>query len=129
MRYVQCIFAETENERRGCKLISMELSTVQAKDADRQMIRDLMATYTGPITVITPPPSGIKSGEWRGVNQIALPGSSLNTRDQNELLAKVGRMRELAAQGAGAVSIAKSLKLSKQGVLNLAKAHGVTLNG
>jgi hypothetical protein len=110
-------------------MVSMESSTIQAKEADRAMIRDAMATYTGPINVVTPPPGTNALAEWRGVNQIALPGSSLNTRDQNELLAKVGRMRELAAQGAGAVSIAKSLKLSKQGLLNLAKTHGVALNG
>ena len=108
-------------------MISMELSTVQAKDADRAMIRDLMAAYTGPITVITPPPASMKSGEWRGVNQIALPGSSLNTRGQYELAAKVRRLRELSEQGARAASAAKSLKMTVQGVINLAKAHGIKL--
>jgi hypothetical protein len=93
------------------------------------MIRDAMATYTGPINVVTPPPGTNALAEWRGVNQIALPGSSLQSKDQNELAAKVRRLRELAAQGAGAVSIAKSLKLSRAGIVELARVNGVALNG
>lgn len=108
-------------------MVSLELSMIQEKERDRAMIRDLMAAYTGPITVVTPPPAGMKSGEWRGVNQIALPGSSLNTRDQNELAAKVRRLRDLSEQGARAASAAKSLKMTVQGVINLAKAHGIKL--
>jgi hypothetical protein len=110
-------------------LITMESSTIQAKEADRAMIRDLMATYTGPITVVTPPPGTNALAEWRGVNQIALPGSSINSKDQNELLAKVGRMTELVSLGANNASIAKALKMRVSGVVNLAKAHGVALNG
>jgi len=56
-------------------MISLELSMIQQKEADRQMIRDLMAEYTGPITVITPQPETNALAEWRGVNQIALPVS------------------------------------------------------
>ena len=108
-------------------MISMELSTVQAKDSDRAMIRDAMATYTGPITVVTPPPASMKSGEWRGVNQIALPGSSIRSKTENELAVKVRRLRELSEQGARAASAAKSLKMTVQGVINLAKAHGIRL--
>jgi hypothetical protein len=107
----------------------MESSTIQAKESDRAMIRDAMATYTGPINVVTPPPGTNALAEWRGVNQIALPGSSLQSKDQNELAAKVRRLRELAAQGAGAVSIAKSLKLSRAGIVELARVNGVALNG
>jgi hypothetical protein len=33
-------------------MITMESSTIQAKEADRAMIRDAMATYTGPINVV-----------------------------------------------------------------------------
>jgi hypothetical protein len=110
-------------------MITMESSTIQAKESDRAMIRDAMATYTGPINVVTPPPGTNALAEWRGVNQIALPGSSLQSKDQNELAAKVRRLRELAAQGAGAVSIAKSLKLSRAGIVELARVNGVALNG
>jgi hypothetical protein len=106
----------------------MESSTIQAKEADRAMIRDLMAAYTGPITVITPPPASMKSGEWRGVNQIALSGSSIRSKTENEVLAKVGRMTELVSLGANNASIAKALKMRVAGVVNLAKAHGVALN-
>ena len=56
-------------------MISLELSMIQQKEADRQMIRDLMAEYTGPITVIAPQPETNALAEWRGVNQIALPVS------------------------------------------------------
>jgi hypothetical protein len=105
----------------------MESSTIQAKERDRAMIRDAMATYTGPINVVTPPPGTNSLAEWRGVNQIALPGSSINSKDQNELAAKVRRLRELSAQGARAAAAAKSLKMTMQGVINLAKAHGIKL--
>lgn len=108
-------------------MISLELSSIQAKDSDRAMIREAMSAYTGAINVITPPPAINTSGEWRGSNQIALPGSSLQSKDQNELAAKVRRLRELAAQGAGSVSIAKSLKLSRAGVVELARVNGVDL--
>jgi hypothetical protein len=110
-------------------MITMESSTIQAKESDRAMIRDLMATYTGPINVVTPPPGTNALAEWRGVNQIALPGSSINSKDQNELLAKVGRMTELVSLGANNAAIAKALKMREAGVVNLAKAHGVALNG
>jgi hypothetical protein len=105
-------------------MISMELSTVKAKEADRAM-----EEYDGLISVVTPPPASMKSGEWRGVNQIALAGSSINSKDQNELLAKVGRMTELVSLGANNAAIAKALKMRVAGVVNLAKAHGVALNG
>ena len=105
----------------------MESSTIQAKERDRQMIREAMATYTGPINVVTPPPGTNALAEWRSVNQIALPGSSINSKDQNELAAKVRRLRELSAQGARAAAAAKSLKMTMQGVINLAKAHGIKL--
>jgi hypothetical protein len=108
-------------------MISMELSTVKAKDSDRAMIRDLMAAYTGPINVVTPPPGTNALAEWRGVNQIALPGSSIRSKTENELAAKVRRLRELSEQGARAASAAKSLKMTVQGVINLAKAHGIRL--
>ena len=109
-------------------MITMESSTIQAKDSDRAMIRDLMASYTGLINVVTPPPGANAPGEWRGVNQIALPGSSIRSKTENEVLAKVGRMSELVSLGANNASIAKALKMRVAGVVNLAKAHGVALN-
>jgi hypothetical protein len=109
-------------------MVSMESSTIQAKEADRAMIRDAMATYTGPINVVTPPPGTNALAEWRGVNQIALPGSSIRSKTENEVLAKVGRMSELVSLGANNASIAKALKIRVAGVVNLAKAHGVALN-
>ena len=109
-------------------MISMELSTVKAKESDRAMIRDLMATYTGPVNVVTPPPGTNALAEWRGVNQIALPGSSIRSKTENEVLAKVGRMTELVSLGANNAAIAKALKMRVSGVVNLAKAHGVALN-
>ena len=33
-------------------MISLELSMIQEKERDRAMIRDAMATYTGPINVV-----------------------------------------------------------------------------
>ena len=33
-------------------MLSLELSTIQAKDADRQMLAEAMAKYTGPITIV-----------------------------------------------------------------------------
>lgn len=110
-------------------MISLELSSIQAKDAERAMIREAMASYTGQINVITPPPTGLQSGQWRGVNQIALPGSSTNSRSENDLLAKVGRMRELVSVGAKKAAIAKALKMRVSGVEELARVHGVELNG
>jgi hypothetical protein len=109
-------------------MISLELSMIQLKDADRQMIRDAMSNYTGPITVVEPQPGLNALTEWRGVTQIALPGSSIRSKDQNEVLAKVGRMAELASLGANNAAIAKALKMRVAGVVNLAKAHGVALN-
>lgn len=109
-------------------MITMESSTIQAKDADRAMIREAMSKYTGPITIVTPPPGTNALAEWRGVNQIALPGSSINSRSENDLLAKVGRMRELAGMGAKKAAIAKALKIRVSGVVELARVHGVELN-
>jgi len=54
-------------------MISLELSMIQQKEADRQMIRDLMAEYTGAITIVAPQPETDDLAEWRGVNQIAMP--------------------------------------------------------
>jgi len=56
-------------------MISLELSMIQQKEADRQMIREAMAEYTGPITVIAPQPETNALAEWRNVNQIAMPVS------------------------------------------------------
>jgi hypothetical protein len=109
-------------------MISLELSMIQQKEADRQMIREAMSNYTGAITIVTPPPGMNALAEWRGVNQIALPGSSIRSKTENELLAKVGRITELVSMGANNRAIAKSLKMSVSGVVNLAKVHGVALN-
>jgi hypothetical protein len=106
----------------------MELSTVKAKDSDRAMIREAMSNYTGAITIVTPPPGINALAEWRGVNQIALPGSSIRSKTENEVLAKVRRMTDLVSLGANNRAIARSLKMSVGGVVNLAKAHGVALN-
>ncbi len=109
-------------------MISLELSMVQLKEADRQMIREAMSNYTGPITVVEPQPGLNALTEWRGVTQIALPGSSIRSKTENEVLAKVGRMTDLVSLGANNRAIARSLKMSVAGVVNLAKAHGVALN-
>jgi hypothetical protein len=110
-------------------MITMESSTIQAKESDRAMIREAMSNYTGPINIVTPPPGTNALAEWRGVNQIALPGSSIRSKTENEVLAKVGRISELVSLGANNAAIAKALKMRVAGVVNLAKAHGVALNG
>jgi hypothetical protein len=109
-------------------MISLELSLIQLKDADRQMIRDAMSNYTGQITVVEPQPGLNALTEWRGVTQIALPGSSIHSKIENKLLAKLGRLAELASQGANNATIAKALKMSVAGVVDLARVHGLALN-
>ncbi len=109
-------------------MISLDLSMIQQKEADRQMIREAMAEYTGAITVIATQPETNALAEWRNVTQISLPGSSIRSKTENDLLAKVGRMTELVSLGANNRAIAKALKMSVAGVLNLARAHGVALN-
>jgi len=109
-------------------MISLELSMIQLKDADRAMIREAMSNYTGAITIVTPQPGTNDLAEWRGVNQIALPGSSIRGKTENSLLAKVGRMTELVSLGASNAAIARALKMRVAGVVNLANANGVDLN-
>lgn len=73
----------TDTSQRGCKMISLELSMIQLKEADRQMIREAMSSYTGAITIVTPPPRTNALAEWRGVNQIALTGRPIHSKTEN----------------------------------------------
>lgn len=103
-------------------MLSLELSTIQSKDADRAMIAKAMASYTGEIEQVG---SIMQGGAWSFGNSMTLPGSSTNTRAENREAALVRRISELAEKGAGVTSIAKTMGIDTRKVRNLARDHGV----
>lgn len=108
-------------------MISLELSTIQAKDEQRAMLAEAMASYSGQIEQLP----GIQAKplpphSWRG--DLVLPGSSTNTRQENKDLALAKRIRELTEKGAGITAIGHELKVDTRRLTRIAAEYGITLN-
>lgn len=98
-------------------MLSLELSTIQAKDQERAAIREAMASYDGPINVI---PSNLKPVN---TSRFMLPGSPTDSPH----LRMVARLRDLAAKGARVTAIAKELRIGRQTVRQLARDNGIVI--
>lgn len=108
-------------------MISLELSTIQAKDAQRAMLAEAMASFTGQIEQLP----GIQAKpipphSWRG--DLVLPGSSTNAKQENQDLALARRVRELTEKGAGITAIGHELKVDTRRISRIAADFGIKLN-
>lgn len=107
-------------------MISLELSTIQAKNAERAMLAEAMAAYNGRIQVIDVPVArSYAPHSWRG--DLMLPGSSQATMSQNQDAALTVRIRELVAKGCGITSIKMTLRIDARRIKRLCEAAGIEL--
>ena len=101
-------------------MISNELSTIQAKDAQRAELALAMASFQGEITVIeTPVVRPEMPGDWR--RTLNLPGSAnVSALDRQEAV-MIESIREMAGKGLGISAMQKHLKCDPRRVRMLAK--------
>lgn len=90
-------------------MISLELSSIQYKDAQRAELAQAMAAFTGTIEVV--PGVNFKPvGKYAwNRNDITFPNSSQNTASENRDTAIARRIKELVAKGAGITTIKHTL--------------------
>lgn len=101
-------------------MISNELSTIQAKDAQRAELAQAMACFQGQITVIESPVVRAEAAsDWR--RTLNLPGSaSVSALDQQEA-AMLQTIRALADKGIGISGMQKQLKADPRRIRMLAR--------
>lgn len=108
-------------------MISLELSTIQAKDAERAMLAEAMASFTGRIEVLPGFQSRpVEQAMWR--NGLILPGSSQNTSGENKDRALSVRIAELTEKGAGITAIKLELHVDSRRIKRIAAEYGIPLN-
>lgn len=112
-------------------MISNELSTIQAKDAERAAIDLAMAAFSaaGGQVQVTPIKEFKAVGEhvWNR-NDMVLPGSSQNTQKLGTDEALIEKLRELVAKGAGITSIKMTLRIDDRCIKRLADENGITIS-
>lgn len=101
-------------------MISNELSTIQAKDAQRAELAKAMACFQGQITVIESPVVRAEAAsDWR--RTLNLTGSAnVSALDQQEA-AMLQTIRALAAKGIGISGMQKQLKADPRRIRMLAR--------
>jgi hypothetical protein len=102
------------------RMISNELSTIQAKDCQRAEIAKAMAGFQGDITVIeTPVVRPEMPSDWR--RTLNLPGSADALGLDQQEAAMVSTIRDLAAKGAGISAMQKALHADPRRIRMLAR--------
>lgn len=108
-------------------MISLELSTIQAKDTQRAMLAEAVARFTGKVEQLPGAQAKpIPPHSWRG--DLVLAGTPTTSRQENKDLALARRIRELTDKGAGISAIALELKVDSRRLRRIAIEHGITLN-
>lgn len=111
-------------------MISLELSTIQAKNAERAQISDACERFLragGRIERV----AGFEVRQlvphaWNR-NDMALPGSSQNTHGQNLDAALAKRIAEIIAQGGGISSMKVTLRVDAARIKRVAKEYGIEI--
>ena len=111
-------------------MISLELSSIQAKSAEREVIASACERFIrdgGKIVAVPGIEGRYDSPHAWNRNDMALPGSSQTTRDHNADAALAERIKEIAAKGGGISSMRVTLQVDPSRIKRVAKAFGIEI--
>lgn len=111
-------------------MISLELSSIQAKSSEREAIASACERFIrdgGQIVALPGIEARYDSPHAWNRNDMALPGSSQNTRDHNADAALAQRIKEIVAKGGGISSMRVTLQVDPSRIKRVAKAYGIEI--
>lgn len=111
-------------------MISLELSSIQAKSSEREAIASACERFIrdgGKIVAVPGIEARYDSPHAWNRNDMALPGSSQNTRDHNADAALAQRIKEIVAKGGGISSMRVTLQVDPSRIKRVAKAYGIEI--
>lgn len=111
-------------------MISLELSSIQAKSSEREAIASACERFIrdgGQIVAVPGIEARYESPHAWNRNDMALPGSSQNTRDHNADAALAQRIKEIVAKGGGISSMRVTLQVDPSRIKRVAKAYGIEI--
>ena len=111
-------------------MISLELSSIQAKSSEREAIASACERFIrdgGQIVAVPGIEARYDSPHAWNRNDMALPGSSQNTRDHNADAALAQRIKEIVAKGGGISSMRVTLQVDPSRIKRVAKAYGIEI--
>ncbi len=106
-------------------MISLERSSIQAKSSEREAIASACERFIrdgGKIVAVPGIEVRYDSPHAWNRNDMALPGSSQNTRDHNADAALAQRIKEIVAKGGGISSMRVTLQVDPSRIKRVAKA-------
>lgn len=109
-------------------MLTLELSTIQAKNAERAFLESAMANYEregGHIHVAES--IGYVQKPYPQSAGFRLPGQVVNTAVRSKDAVRADRIRALAETGAGITSIEKSMGIGKTVIYRIAKEHKIEI--
>jgi hypothetical protein len=111
-------------------MISLELSSIQAKSSEREAIASACERFIsagGKIVAVPGIEARYDSPHAWNRNDMALPGSSQTTRDHNADAALAARIKEIVAKGGGISSMRVTLQVDPSRIKRVAKAYGIEI--